>query len=142
MLPLWFYRRRAFAIANANFALMYAALAALLFFVSLYFQDVRGYSAFETGVSWLTMNVPFIVVALFAGRLNRRFGARAVVLAGTLLAGLGVLEFAALEVDSPFVLAVPGYLLVGVGYGMATPAVSPSGWAQSRSSTPASRRAS
>ena len=124
MLPLHFFRRRRFTIANADFALLYAALAALLFFVSLYFQNVRGYSALQTGVSWLTMNVPFIVVAAFAGRLERRLGARTVVIAGTLLAGVGLLEFAALEVDSPFLVAVPGYLLVGIGYGAATPAIS------------------
>jgi MFS family permease len=41
MLPLDFFRRRAFTIANLDYCLMYAALAGVLFFVSLYFQNVR-----------------------------------------------------------------------------------------------------
>jgi DHA2 family methylenomycin A resistance protein-like MFS transporter len=124
MLPLGFFRRRAFTIANLDFGLMYAALAGVLFFVSLYFQNVKGFSALETGVSWLTMNVPFILVSLFAGRLQGRFGARRVVVGGALLAGLGLLDFAPLDADSPFLQAVPGYFLVGVGYGAAVPAIS------------------
>jgi EmrB/QacA subfamily drug resistance transporter len=124
MLPLDFFRRRAFTIANLNYALLYAALAGTLFFVSLYFQNIKGFSALETGVSWLTMNVPFLLVSPFAGRLQGRFGARWVVVGGALLGGLGVLDFALLDADSPFVAAVPGYFLVGVGYGTAVPAIS------------------
>jgi MFS transporter, DHA2 family, methylenomycin A resistance protein len=124
MLPLEFFRRRAFTIANLDYALMYAALAGTLFFVSLYFQNIKGFSALETGVSWLTMNVPFLLVSPFAGRLQGRFGARRVVVGGALLAGLGVLGFALLDAGSPFIAAVPAYVLVGVGYGASVPAVS------------------
>ena len=101
MLPLDFFRRRAFTIANLDFCLMYAALAGLLFLVSLYFQNVKGFSALETGVSWLTMVVPFMLISPFAGRLQGRFGARRVVVGGALLAGLGMLDFALLGADSP-----------------------------------------
>ena len=124
MLPLEFFRRRAYTIANLDYCLMYAALAGVLFFVSLYFQNVKGFSALETGFSWLTMNVPFILVSPFAGRLQGRFGSRRVVVVGALLAGLGVLDFALLGLDSPFLQAVPGYFLVGVGFGSAVPAIS------------------
>jgi EmrB/QacA subfamily drug resistance transporter len=124
MLPLEYFRRRVFTVANLSYFLMYAALAGTLFFVSLYFQNVKGFSALETGLSWLTMNVPFLLVSPFAGRLQGRLGARRVVVAGALLAGLGVLDFALLDVDSPFLLALPGYVLVGVGYAAAVPAIS------------------
>jgi MFS transporter, DHA2 family, methylenomycin A resistance protein len=124
MLPLEFFGRPAFAIANLDYSLMYAALAGTLFFVSLYFQNIKGFSALETGVSWLTMNVPFILVSPFAGRLEQRFGPRHVIVGGALVAALGVLDFALLEADSPFIQAVPGYLLIGVGYGTSVPAIS------------------
>jgi MFS transporter, DHA2 family, methylenomycin A resistance protein len=124
MLPLEFFRRRPFTIANADYALMYAGLAGTLFFVSLFFQNVKGFSALETGVSWLTMNVPFLLVSPFAGRLQGRFGARRVAIIGALLGGLGIIVFAFLDAGSPFIAAVPGYVLVGVGYGAAVPAVS------------------
>jgi MFS transporter, DHA2 family, methylenomycin A resistance protein len=124
MLPLDFFRRRAFTIANLDYALLYAALAGTLFFVSLYFQNVKGFSVLETGLSWLTMNGPFLLVSPFAGRLQARLGARRVVIGAALLAGLGVLDFALLDADSPFVQALPGYVLVGIGYGAAVPAIS------------------
>ena len=124
MLPLDFFRRRSFTIANLDYLLMYATIAATLFFVSLYFQNIKGFSALETGLSWLILNVPFILVAAFAGRLQGRFGQRRVVVVGALLAGVGVLTFAPLDADSPFIQAVPGYVLIGLGYGAATPAVS------------------
>ena len=81
-------------------------------------------TALETGISWMTMNVPFLLVSPLAGRLQARFGARRVVSAGALLGGLGVLSFALLGTDSSFGQAVPGYLLVGLGYGTAAPAIS------------------
>jgi EmrB/QacA subfamily drug resistance transporter len=124
MLPLEFFRRRAFSIANLDYFLLYATLAGTLYFVSLYFQNVKGFSALETGISWLTMNVPFLLVSPFSGRFQHRFGPAPVVVFGSLLAGIGVLEFALLDVDSSFLLSVPGYVLVGLGYGTAVPAIS------------------
>ena len=124
MLPLDFFRVRQFTVANSDYALMYAALTGMLFFVSLYFQNVKGFSALETGISWMTMNVPFLLVSPLAGRLQARFGARQVVSTGALLGGLGVLSFSLLGTDSSFGQAVPGYLLVGLGYGTAAPAIS------------------
>lgn len=124
MLPLGFFRRRVFARANALYAVLYAALAGVLFFISLYFQNVKGYSALETGVSWLTMNVPFLAVSVIAGQIQGRFGARRVVFVGTLLSGIGVLAFAPLGVGSSFALSIPAYVIIGFGYGLCVPALS------------------
>ena len=124
MLPLGFFRRRAFSSANAAYFLLYAGLATTLFFVSLFFQNIQGFSALETGVSWLIMNVPFLLVAPFAGRIATRFGAGNAVVAGAVLGGLGTLGFALLDSASPFIESVPSYVLVGLGYGLAVPAIS------------------
>jgi len=95
-----------------------------LFFVSLFFQNVQGYSALRTGISWLAMNVPFLSVAGFAGRLQGRFGARLVSVVGLTLGALGILDFALLDVGSTYLRALPGYVLFGAGYGAAIPAIS------------------
>jgi len=124
MLPLAFFRRRAFTIANVDFMLAYAALAATLFFVSLYFQNVQGYTPLQTGISWLAMNIPFLSMAAFAGRLQARFGPRRVVVVGLTVGALGILGFTLLGVDSTYALAFPGYVLFGAGYGTAIPAIS------------------
>lgn len=124
MLPLAFFRRHVFAIANASFLLAYAALATALFFVSLYFQNVQGYSPLQTGLSWLGMNIPFLSVASSAGRLQARFGARAVVVAGLAVGAAGISIFALLDANATYALAFPGYVLFGAGYGAAVPAIS------------------
>jgi MFS family permease len=84
------------------------------------------------------MNVPFVVVAGFAGRIQRRFGPRDAVVTGALLAGLGTFGFAVLSPASSFAAAVPSYLLVGLGYGLAVRPCLGWRWERSRPSTPAS----
>ena len=141
MLPLGFFRRRVFARANVLYAVLYAALAGTLFFVSLYFQNVQGYSALETGISWLVMNVPFLVVSVVAGRIQGRFGARRVVLTGTVLGGLGVLGFVRSASTRPSRSRFPRTSSSGSGTACACRPSRPSRWARSRSSTRASPRA-
>jgi predicted MFS family arabinose efflux permease len=74
MVPLEFFRRRVFASANAVYALMYASLGAMLFFTTLYLQNVQGHSALVTGLAFLFLNIPFLLIAPFAARIQRRFG--------------------------------------------------------------------
>jgi hypothetical protein len=80
------------------------------------------------------MNVPFLAISVFAGRLTRRIGTATCWL-GVLLGGLGILDFARLDAGSSFWQAVPGYLLIGFGYGMAVPTLS----AAAMQSVPAER---
>jgi MFS transporter, DHA2 family, methylenomycin A resistance protein len=124
MLPLGFFANRAFRIANTDFALAYAALTATLFFVSLYFQNVLGFSPLATGIAWLSMNVPFLSVASFAGRLQARFGPRRVAIVGLAAGGTGIALFAVPGLDGTYLQTLPAYVLFGAGYGAAVPAIS------------------
>ncbi len=76
----------------------YAAFSSALFYVTLLYQDVYGWSVLRTGVSWLFINVPFLVMAQLAGRLDSWFSARTVITTGCLVAAIGVL---ALSTASP-----------------------------------------
>jgi hypothetical protein len=49
MVPLALFKNRVFSAANVLYALAYAALAVMFFFVTLYFQNVKGWSAMRTG---------------------------------------------------------------------------------------------
>jgi hypothetical protein len=134
MLPLDFFRSARFTTASAVYSVMYGALAGVFFFVTLLFQDVKGWSALRLGLSWLVMNVPFLAISIFAGRLTRLMGTATCWL-GVLLGGLGTLDFARLDGSSSFWQAVPGYLLIGLGYGLAVPTIS----AAAMQSVPAER---
>jgi EmrB/QacA subfamily drug resistance transporter len=123
MVPLSLFRQASFSTASGVYAVMYLALAGAFFFLTLLFQDVKGWSPLRLGLSWLWMNIPFLIISVMAGRLARRFGA-ATCWFGVMLGGLGTLVFALLGADSSIWEAVPGYVLIGLGYGLAVPTIS------------------
>src|SRR6185503_2622197 len=110
--------------ANALYMLAYVWLAGVFFFVTLYFQNVKGWSAVRTGMSWIPLNAPFLAIAPFAGRIVKRYGTAWAVTAGFVIAGIGMLGLGRLDVESSYAAAWPCYLLTGLGYGMLVPAVS------------------
>jgi MFS transporter, DHA2 family, methylenomycin A resistance protein len=124
MVPPALLRNRRFVAANAVFGLLYFALTGMFFYVTLYFQDLRGWSALATGLSWLLMNGPFFAVSLSVGRLARRYDGRQLIGGGSLSAALGMLLLALLGRDTAFWVAAVGYVLIGVGFGLAVPLVS------------------
>jgi uncharacterized membrane protein YczE len=58
-------------VANVTYACLYSGLAVTLFSVSLYAQNVLGYSPLRGGLAWIAMNLPFLVASMLAGRLQR-----------------------------------------------------------------------
>ena len=124
MVPLGLFKDRVFSSANALYMLAYASLAGMFFFVTLYFQNVKGWSAVRTGMSWIPLNAPFLAIAPFAGRIVKRYGMAWTVGAGFVIAGVGTLGLGRLDVESSYAAAWPCYLLCGLGYGMLVPAVS------------------
>jgi MFS transporter, DHA2 family, methylenomycin A resistance protein len=122
MVPPALLRARSFVSAAGINLLSYAGLAGALFYVTLLFQDVTGWSVLQTGLSWLFMNVPFLLMAQLAGRLDRRFPAAVVVTTGCLVATIGVFALSRLTSTTPFMLAAAGYMLFGAGFGTFLPA--------------------
>jgi MFS transporter, DHA2 family, methylenomycin A resistance protein len=123
MSPPALLRDRGFRTSCAVYFLAYLSLTSVMFFVTLLFQDVKGWSALRTGLSWLLMNVPFIVLAQFSGRVQRRFTSGPVVVAGCLVAAAGVFALSQVTTSTPFALAVLGYVLLGAGYGTLVPGI-------------------
>lgn len=124
MVPPALVRSRRFVAANAICALMYLALAGMFFFVTLYYQDVLGWSPLRTGLSWLLMNSPFLAASMSVGRLAARYDGRRLIGIGCFAATAGMVMLALLQRDSGFWLTATGYVLVGLGFGLAIPLVS------------------
>jgi EmrB/QacA subfamily drug resistance transporter len=122
MVPRGIVADRGFDGAAAIYFLAYLALASVMFFVTLLFQDVKGWSSLRTGLSWLAMNVPFLVMAPLSGRLQGRFERRSIVITGCVVAAAGVFVLGLVTATSPFILAALGYLALGAGYGTLVPA--------------------
>lgn len=124
MAPPELLQAHSFRWSCIAYLLAYATFTGVLFYVTLLFQDVKGWSALRTGLSWLVLNAPFLLVAQAAGAMHRRFSGRAVMTAGLLVAALGVFALSQVTTTTTFVLAAVGYVLVGLGFGMFAPAVS------------------
>ena len=117
MLDLNLFRNTTFAGANTVMLLVGLAMFGVFFYNSLFIQNVLGFSAVQTGASFLPMTVLIILVAPIAGKYSDRVGSRWLVAVGMVLLSISLLSFSRLDVTSNFWDILPG-LLIG-GFGMA-----------------------
>ena len=116
MLPLGLFRRRNFTVANIETLLVYAGLSSLFFFLTIFLQQVAGWSPLESGLAGLPVTVLLFVLSRFTGRLSARFGPRLFMGGGPLVAAVGVLLLTRLDTDVSYVPDVlPAMLLFGLG---------------------------
>jgi EmrB/QacA subfamily drug resistance transporter len=89
LVPFGLFRSRSVTGANVVMFLVGAAFFAMWYFLSLYLQNVLGYSPLGAGMAFLPMAVTIIIGAQVSARLMPRIGARPLLLAGTILAAAG-----------------------------------------------------
>jgi EmrB/QacA subfamily drug resistance transporter len=118
MLDLSLFRDGTFGGANAVSLLSFFALFGVFFFVSIYLQNVLGYSALRTGATLLPFTVLLALSVPVAGRLTDRVGARWPMTAGMVVLGISLLLESRLRIDSTFSDLLPGLLLGGLGVGL------------------------
>ncbi|WP_216364300.1 MFS transporter [Subtercola boreus] len=115
---LRFFRSIPFSSATITAVCGFAAYGGFLFVNALYLQDVRGLSAFHTGLYMLPLAVATLVCSLISGNLVARFGTRpSLVLAGSLIAA-SALVLTTLTADTPVLVLFGAYVLFGLGFGM------------------------
>ncbi|HWH15778.1 MAG TPA: MFS transporter [Miltoncostaeaceae bacterium] len=120
LLPLSIFRNRTLTGANVVGFLLGAAIFAMFFFLSLYMQQVLGYSALGTGLRYLLVALVIVFAAGLSQALVTRLGVRPVLATGMLLLALGLLYFAQIRVDGGYGRdLVPGFILAGIGLGFA-----------------------
>ena len=120
LLELVLFRSRNLSGANAVSLLSTAVMCGIFFFISLYLQLVRGYSAIEAGAAFLPMTLLICLVAPAAGRLSDRTGRRLPAALGmTVLAG-GLVLLSGLGARSGLDALLPGLIVSGFGIGLTT----------------------
>jgi EmrB/QacA subfamily drug resistance transporter len=123
MVPLEFFRSRAFSMGNAVSFLFNATLYGTLFFMAQFFQTAQGHGPLGAGSRLLPWTATLFLVAPLAGASIHRFGERSLVVAGLLLQAVG-LTWIALVADPavPFAQLVIPMVIAGAGVSMAMPA--------------------
>jgi EmrB/QacA subfamily drug resistance transporter len=115
MLDLSLFRSGTYAGANLVVLLVALAMFGVFFYVSLYMQNVLGYSAVEAGAAFLPMTLLIIVIAPIAGKSSDRFGSRWLMTSGMTLLAIQLLYFSQLGADETFWNLLPALLIGGVG---------------------------
>jgi EmrB/QacA subfamily drug resistance transporter len=119
MLDLGLFRNATFTGANLVLLLVALAMFGVFFFLSLYMQNILGYSPVKAGVAFLPMTVLIMVIAPPAGRLSDRRGSRWLVAGGMALLAAQLLYLSRLGVHEGFGSLLPAMLLGGAGMGAA-----------------------
>ncbi|MBT2364985.1 MFS transporter [Streptomyces sp. ISL-10] len=99
--------------------LLFVGYNGLMFTLSVFLQQVRGYSPVTTGLLFLSSALPITFMPLVAGRVEARFGARKVLGAGILLSLFGGILLAAVGSRAPVGTCL-GLTFIGLGFGLAT----------------------
>lgn len=123
MVPPALLGARSFVSASAVYLISYTAFSGVVFYVTLLYQDVNGWSPLRTGLSWLFMNAPFLLMAQLTGRIDRRHPPARVVAVGCVAGAVGFLALSQAGAGTPFALTAVGYLLAGAGFGILVPGV-------------------
>jgi EmrB/QacA subfamily drug resistance transporter len=121
LMPLRLFRLRNLATANVVGILWAAAMFAWFFLAALYMQLVLGYTPLEVGLAFLPSNLIMGAFSLgLSAKLVMRFGIRAPLGVGLLIAAAGMVLFVRAPVDGSFMVDVlPSMILLGLGAGTA-----------------------
>ena len=121
MLELELFRNRSFAGAAIVGWSLSAGMFAMFLYLTLYVQNVLGFSPLAAGVRFLPITVLSFFIAPIAGKLTNHIPVRALLGTGLVLTGIGLLLMSGLDAATKWTHLLPGFLLAGVGIGMVNP---------------------
>jgi EmrB/QacA subfamily drug resistance transporter len=116
MLPMRFFRGRAFAAANAASLFMFFGMFGSIFLLAQFLQTVQGYSPLDAGLRILPWTAMPIFIAPIAGALSDRIGGRPIMATGLALQAAGLGWLAAVSTpDVAYTTLVPAFVVSGMG---------------------------
>jgi EmrB/QacA subfamily drug resistance transporter len=124
LMPLSIFRVRGLAAADATQLVAFAGLLAVFFFLTLYMQNVLGYSPIQTGAAYIPLTIGVIVAAGVSSQLLSRIGTRPLSVGGSLIGAGGVFWLSRIPVDGSYLTdLLPGMIVMSLGLGAAFVAI-------------------
>jgi EmrB/QacA subfamily drug resistance transporter len=119
LIPLAIFNRKTMRVANVVALFMFGTLATLFLFASLFMQQVLQYSPLQTGLAYLPIAIIISVGAGLSQGLVKKVAAKPVLIAGLVLAIVGMMLLRRMPIDSHYLVDIlPAFLIAGLGIGM------------------------
>ncbi len=123
MLDLALFRVPAFGGVSIVAWALSAGMFAMFLYLTLYMQDVLNLSPLEAGVRFLPLTLLSFLVAPLSANLSNRIPVRVLMGCGLILVGVGLMLMHGVEVGDEWTALLPGFIVSGVGIGMANPMI-------------------
>ena len=118
LFPFAVFRIKGLAAADATQMIAFAGFVSLFFFLTLYMQDVLGYSPIQGGSAYLPVTAGIVVAAGISSRLFARTGTRPLIVGGALIASAAIFYLARVPVHGSYLTdLLPGLLVMSIGIG-------------------------
>jgi EmrB/QacA subfamily drug resistance transporter len=115
MVPLRFFKSSTFTGANIDAFSISFLIAGVAFFMTLYQQNVHGFSAVKTGLALLPMVITMMIMSPITGGLVNRVGSRRLISLGMIVTGIGTLLLMRSGAHASYMDIVPGFVIMGLG---------------------------
>ncbi|MDP9365483.1 MAG: MFS transporter [Chloroflexota bacterium] len=115
MVPLRFFRSRTFTGANLDAFAISFLIAGIAFSMTLYQQNVHGYSAVRTGLAMLPMVATMMIGAPISGSLVNRLGSSRLISLGMAITGAAAFLFLRSGVEASYLDILPAFVVMGLG---------------------------
>lgn len=121
MLDLALFRRPAMVGVSLGSFTLSASIFAMFLYLTLYLQEILGYSAFQTGLRFLPLTLLAFIVAPIAGKLTVKIQSRYLMSLGLALVAIGCQLMTHVSSTSSWLVLLPGFMVCGAGIGITNP---------------------
>ena len=118
LVPFSIFKVKGLAAADATQVIAFASFGSMFFFLTVYMQEVLGYSPTEAGFAYIPAGFIVVLSAGISSKLFAKVGTRPLIVAGALVSAAGVFWLAQIPVHGSYAAdLLPGLMIMGLGLG-------------------------
>lgn len=118
LVPFSIFKVKGLAAADATQVIAFAGFGSMFFFITLYMQDILGFTPTQAGLAYVPAGTAVVIGASVSSRLIARIGTRPLIVVGALLAAAGVAWLSRVPLDGTYPIdLLPGLIVMGLGLG-------------------------